>query len=190
NITVSSDTSLTAALTIAPNAQMGPHDVAVATDGGTTPTVPFTVVAPTAPAPVLTSINPSSATRGSSVTVTFTGQNFDTRPGKTVVTADDAGISAGQTSVASATSLTAVLSIAADAALGNHNLRIQTTAGSSNAVPFVILPQGLTFVYNMPQILNPTDETPVQLALASPSPDSVTGNLVLTFTPNATIGAD
>jgi sugar lactone lactonase YvrE len=190
NVTVNSDTSLSTELTIAPNAQMGPHDVAVATDGGTSPAVPFSVVAPMAPPPVLTSISPSSSPRGTSVTVTFTGQNFDTGPGKTTVTPDGAAISTGQIAVANTTSLTVVLSIAADAALGNHNLQVQTAAGSSNAVPFAVLPNGLTFVYNMPQLLNPTDGTPVQMSLTSPSPDSVTGNLVLTFTPNATIGAD
>jgi hypothetical protein len=128
--------------------------------------------------------------RNTSVTVTFTGTNFDTKPGNTTVAADDAGLSFGQVTVSSATSLTAVVTVAAGETLGSHNLKVVTPSGSSGAAAFTVVPAGLAFTYNMPQVLNPTDQTPVQVALATPLPDSVTGTLAVTFTPNATNPAD
>src|SRR5207249_2401735 len=89
-------------------------------------------------------------------------------------------------SVSSPTSLTATFTIAGDAALGNHGVSVSTSGGSSNVIPFAILPQGLTFVYDIPQMLKPTDQTPVKLSLAEPSPETVTAKLTLSFVPNAT----
>jgi hypothetical protein len=59
-----------------------------------------------------------------------------------------------------------------------------------NRVSGTVLPGDLLFTYNMPQVLNPTEQTPIQVALASAVPVSVTGTLTLTFTPNATKPAD
>jgi hypothetical protein len=112
-VTVGSDTSLTANFTIASDAVPGNRNVTVANDGGSSAPVPFAVSIPATPPPTLTSISPSSGVRGSSVTVTFKGTNFDTKPGNTNVAADDAGLSVGQVNVTSATSLTAVVTVAA-----------------------------------------------------------------------------
>jgi hypothetical protein len=189
-VTVSSDTSLTANFTIASNAAPGNRNVTVANDGGSSAPVPFAVSIPGTPPPTLTSINPSSGATGTSVTVTFTGKNFDTKPGSTSVAADDAGLSVSQVTVKSATSLTAVVTVAADETLGSHNLTVVTPGGSSGPASFTVTPGGLSFTYNMPQVLNPTEQTPIQVALASAVSDSVTGTLTLTFTPNATNPSD
>jgi sugar lactone lactonase YvrE len=190
SVTVGSDTSMTASFTIASDAAPGNRNITVANDGGTSGPVPFAVTIPVAPPPTLTSINPSSGVRGASVTVTFTGTNFDTHPGNTSVSADDAGLTVSQVSVTSATSLTAVVTVGANETLGSHGLKVATSSGSSGPVSFTVVPAGLSFTYSMPQMLNPTDQTPVQVALASPLPDSVTGTLAVTFTPNATNPSD
>lgn len=189
-VSVGSDTSLTANFTIAATGALGVHQVTVETDGGNSSPASFTVSVPVAPAPTLSSINPPSGVRGTSVTATLTGTNFDIHAGNTSVTADGAGITISQVSVASATSLTAVLGIGASATLGNHNLKVTTGSGSSGPVVFSVLPGGLAFVYNLPQVLNPTDQAPIQVALTSATPDSVTGTLTVTFTPNATNPSD
>lgn len=190
NINVTSDTSMTANLVIASNAALGSRNVTVASDGGVSGPLPFNVVAPVAPPPTLTSINPASAVEGTSATITLAGTNFDTKAGNTSVSIEGSGISATQVSVASATSLTAVFNIAADAALGAHNVRVATSGGSSNAVAFNILPSGPAFTYGLPPMLNPTDQAPIQVGLANASPNTVTGTLTLTFAPNATSPTD
>ncbi len=190
NVNVTSDTTLSATFTIAADAAVGPRDVTVTTDSGTSGAAQFTVSAVPVPAPTLTSIIPANGTRASTATVTLTGTNFDTRPGSTAVSADGIGISITDVRVSSPTSLTATFAIAADATLGKHGVRVSTSGGSSNAIPFAVGPQGLTFVYGLPQMLNPTDQTPVKLSLASPVPDTVTGKLTLTFAPNASTATD
>jgi sugar lactone lactonase YvrE len=189
-VTVGSDTSMTAVLIITSGAALGVHNVTVSTIGGTTSPLPFNVAVAMAPPPTLTSIAPSSGVQGTSVTVTLTGTNFDTHAGNTTVTADGTGISVSGVTAGSATTLTAVLAISGGATLGTHNLKVSTLSGSSGPVVFNVLPGGLSFVYNMPAIMNPTDQVPVQVALSAASPNSVTGMLSLTFTPNATNPAD
>jgi hypothetical protein len=83
-----------------------------------------------------------------------------------------------------------VLNIADTATLGDHSLKVVTPAGSSNTVSFTVLPDGPEFVYGLPKILNPTEQAPIQVALANALPDTVTATLNLTFTPNASNGRD
>jgi sugar lactone lactonase YvrE len=191
NVNIASDTSLTANLAIAPDAALGARTITVSTDGGVSGPVQFNVVVPTAPPPTLASIAPTSVFRGTSITATLAGTNFDTRAGNTNVAADGSGLSVSQISVASATSLTAVFTAAPDAALGPHNVVVTTAGGSSTAVPLNVVPEGpaLAFTYGIPPTLNPTDQTPIQVALANAVPNSVTATLTLTFTANANGGA-
>jgi sugar lactone lactonase YvrE len=186
NVNVTSDTSITATFTIAPDAALGPRDVTVTTDSGTSSPAQFTVLAVPVPAPTLTSITPGTGARSAAGTFTLTGTNFDTHPGSTTVSAEGGGISITDVSVSSPTSLTATFTVAPDAALGNHGVSVSTAGGSSNAIPFAVVPQGPTFVYEIPRMLNPTDQTPVKLSLAEPLPDTVTAKLTLSFVPNAT----
>jgi sugar lactone lactonase YvrE len=191
NVQVTSNTSLTATFIVAANATPGARDVTVANDGGKSAASPFMVTIPVAPVPppTITSITPTSGTRGSSTTITITGTNFDTKPDNTGVSTD-AGLSITQIVVSSPTSLTGQLSIGAAAAVSDHSLKVVTPAGSSNAVTFTVLPDGLQFVYGLPKILNPTEQAPIQVSLANASPETVTATLNLTFTPNATNPAD
>jgi sugar lactone lactonase YvrE len=191
SVQVTSNTSLTATFVIAANATPGARDVTVANDGGKSATSPFTVAIPMAvPPPTITSINPASGVRGSSTTITITGTNFDTKPGNTSVSGD-AGLSITQIAVSSATSLTGTLSISATAAVGDHSLKVVTPTGSSNAVTFTIVTDGgLQFVYGLPNILNPTEQAPIQVSLANASSNTVTATLNLTFSPNAANGKD
>jgi sugar lactone lactonase YvrE len=188
NVSATSDTSLSAAFNIAANATPGARDVTVTTDSGTSGSVKFTIQVPVAPAPTLTSITPPTEVRGTTATLTLTGTNFV--PGATSVAADGSGISFTNVSVTSTTSLTATLNVSAGANLGGHNVRVSTAGGGSNAMVLTIQPQGISFVYQMPQMLNPTDNTPIQVSLSSASADQVTGTLNLTFNSNAAVPAD
>jgi sugar lactone lactonase YvrE len=189
-VNVTTDTSLTATMIIAPDAQLGPRDVTVTTDSGTSGAVQFTVIVPLQPPPALTSITPPSGVRGSSATFTLTGTNFDTRPGSTGVLVDLSVISPTDVRVADSTSLTVTFTISADAPLDNYTVAVVTPGGSSNKIPFLVQPQGPTFIYGLPQTLNPTEQTPIQVGLASPFPDDVAGKLTLTFVPNASNSRD
>jgi len=103
---------------------------------------------------------------------------------------DGSGITVGDVRVASATSITATFTIAAGATLGNHLVAVVTSSGTTNAVGFAVLPDGPSFVYGLPQMLNPTDQAPLQVSLTNPLPDMVTGTLTLHFAPNATTDRD
>jgi sugar lactone lactonase YvrE len=190
NVTVLSDTSLRVTLTIAADAKLGPRGVRVTTAAGPSNPRQFTIAVLPPAVPTLTSISPASGLRGSSAQVTLTGTNFDTRAGSTTVASGSNSISVGNVTVNSATSLTATFNIAAGTALGSYNVTVTTPGGSSNAVAFAVNPPGPAITYDMPPLLNPTENVPVRLSLANPSPDPVTGRVMLTFTPNATTNAD
>jgi sugar lactone lactonase YvrE len=188
NVSSTNDTSLSATFNIAANATAGDRDVTVTTDSGTSGSVKFTIQVAVKPGPTLTSITPPTEVRGTTATLTLTGTNFV--PGATSVAADGSGISITNVSVKSSTSLTATLNVTGDANLGGHNVRVATAAGGSNAMVLTIQPQGVSFVYQMPQMLNPTDNTPIQVSLSSASANQVTGTLNLTFNSNAAVPAD
>jgi sugar lactone lactonase YvrE len=188
DVRVNNDSSLVVAFIVAGDAALGPRDITVTTDSGTSAARPFTVVQPSPLIPTLTSINPSSGVRGSSTTVTLTGTNFVA--GATSVTVGGGGISVSDVRVTNTGLITAVFTIASTTSLGSHPVIVGAAGGSSNAVPFTVHPEGPAFVYQMPPILNPTENTPVQVGLTSPFADPVTGELTLTFVPNAANPAD
>ena len=92
--------------------------------------------------PVLTSIAPSSGTRGSSVNVTLTGT------GLSAVNAVNApgspNITASNVVVVSDTTVTATLNLATGTSLGGHNINVSTPALTSNNVTFTVLGPTLT----------------------------------------------
>jgi hypothetical protein len=187
NVSVQSDTSMTATFTIPAGATTGTYTVFVSTpQGGDSNSAQFVVSAPT---PTLTSISPANGLRGTSTQVTLTGTNFTA--GSTTVTVTSGGITVTGVSVTNNTSLTATFAVGAAAPLGNYSIAVTTPAGgNSNSVTFGVNPQGPAITYGIPQLLNPTQQVPVQLTLAAALPDSVTGQLTLTFNPNATNNAD
>lgn len=187
NMNVAGDSSITATFAIAPSAEVGAHNVTVATEGGTTAAVLFTVEPP---APALTSITPPSAVRNSSSTLTLSGSGFDTVAGATHVVPGNSGVSITEVHVASAESLTASFTVAADAALGETTITVVTERGASNTLPLSVLPEAPTFVYEIPKMLNPTDQSPIKVSLANTHAEPVTGTLTLTFMPNAANAID
>jgi sugar lactone lactonase YvrE len=190
NVSVTRDDSLNATFNIAPNASLDARNVTVTTDAGTTGPVTFTIVAVPVPPPTLASITPASGARGATVTVSLAGNNFDLHPGGTAVLADGTGISITVSQVSSIAALTATFNIAVDATLGLHNVKVSTAGGTSNVVGFTVLPQGPSFTSSIPQLLNPTDQTPIELGLATEMAESVTGRFMLTFVPNANFSKD
>jgi Bacterial Ig domain/IPT/TIG domain len=133
NLTVVSDTTVTATFTIANLATLGARTVRVSTPGGVSNPVTFTVTAP--PPPTLTSITPTSGVRGTSVTVTFNGTNLT---GAFAVTGIGALIPVTNITVVSANQVTAILNITRAAPLGIRNLGITTPGGTSNTLPFTV----------------------------------------------------
>jgi hypothetical protein len=123
--------------------------------------------------------------RGGSTQVTIMGTNFGAS--SPTVKISPAGITISNVNVAGDTSITATLTVSSTATLGNYFLFVSSGAGGdSNSVQFAVNPQGPTITYSMPQILNPTQQVPVQLTLPGAQPDEVDGVVTLTFAPNPT----
>jgi hypothetical protein len=133
NVNVVSPTQITATFGIAGNAAPGVYSITVSTAGGTSQPVGFTAVSP---APVLSSITPSSGVTGTSVAVTLAGSMFDA--GATISV--PAGITVSNVVLVNASQLTATFTIAANAALGAGNVTVTTSGGTSGAVTFTVVP--------------------------------------------------
>jgi hypothetical protein len=124
--------AVTATFTIAANAATGPQNVTVTTTGGTSNAQVFTINPAT---PSLTSINPASGVVGSagfSVTLNgsnLTGATINAIPGITITNVN-----------ATASSVTATFTIAANATTGPQNVTVTTAGGKSNSVTFTINP--------------------------------------------------
>src|SRR6202035_590962 len=132
NTTVASATQITATFTIAANAATGAQNITVTTSGGTSGTQAFTVnLAP----PTLTSLSPNSGVQGQGVPVTLTGTNFVTGA---AIGVSGAGITVSNTTVVSATQITATLTIAGAAATGARNVTVTTSGGTSSPQIFTV----------------------------------------------------
>jgi len=124
-------TTITTTFTVASGAPLGDRSVTVTNSGGTSNPLTFTVAA----APTLASISPNTGTRGSSVAVTLTGNNFV--EGATV-NISGTGVTAGTITVASATQITTTFTIASNAGLGGHNVSVTTPGGTTGNVTFTV----------------------------------------------------
>ena len=134
NIVVVSPTQITATFIISASAAIGPHNTTVATSAGTSNIVSFTVTA-AGNGPTLTSVSPNSGVQGTAVNVTLTGTNFIAGAS---VAATGSGIAVNNLTVTSATQITATLNVAANATVGQHNLSVTTSAGTSGNVSFSV----------------------------------------------------
>ncbi len=134
NITVVSTTQITATLTISAAAVAGTYNISVTTANGTSNTVPFTVTAGT-PAPTFTSINPSSGTQGTSVPLTLNGTGFTAG---SQVRLDGSAVPFSNVTVSGPTRIAATLNLAANLAIGAHNVDVLTSAGDSNTLAFTV----------------------------------------------------
>ncbi len=140
-VTSSTATSVAASCTIASTATTGTRTVNVTTPGGTSGNVNFTV---TAPAPVLTSISPTSGARppllpigGTTVVpVTISGSNLT---GGTVNVSGNGILVSGVSVNAAGTQVNATFTILRlPNPTGAHNVTVTTSAGISGAVTFTV----------------------------------------------------
>ena len=125
SLTVNSATSATAVVAIDSIASLGPRTVSVTTGTEQVSLLNgFTVVANTAP--ILTSISPNSGQQGQqSLQVTLTGQATHFSQGITQVSFGS-DITVNSSNVAGASSLTATITIPANANLGAHTVTVTT----------------------------------------------------------------
>ncbi len=91
--------------------------------------------APAPAAPTLSSINPTSGSRGAVVPVTLTGTNFVA--GATVAVSGT-GVTVSGVAVVGPTSITATFTIATNATLSARNVTVTTGGGTSGAVTFTV----------------------------------------------------
>jgi len=137
-VTVTSPTTITATFATTTAAAIGSVNIEVVTPAGASNTLPFAITGP-----VLTSIAPASANRGTTgLVVTLTGTGLT---GATSVNFSGGGIAVTTLTVNSDTSVSATINIAAGAAAGARNVTVTAPGGTSNAVTFTVTvpPAGL-----------------------------------------------
>ena len=131
--TYNSSAQITANINILGSAIVGSRNVTVTnTDGqSSTLTNGFTVQTGSSnPAPTITSVSPNTGVQGrSNMTVTITGTNF--LPNPSCDFNAEQGLSVSACTYNSATKITATLSIASSAIVGQHNVTITDTDGQS-----------------------------------------------------------
>jgi hypothetical protein len=131
--TYNSSVQITANINIPSNAVVGPRNVTVTnTDGqNSTLTNGFTVQTGSSnPAPTITNVSPNTGVQGqSNITVTITGTNFLAKPSCDFNA--EQGLTVSACTYNSATKITATLSIASNAIVGQHNVTITDTDGQS-----------------------------------------------------------
>jgi hypothetical protein len=131
-------TQITATFTITTTAPVGPRIVAVTNPVGTSNGVPFIVVAPT-----LTSIAPTSGTRGTTVHVILTGTNLASASS---VTVSGTGVTCTITGTPTATTVNASCVITATATTSARTVSVVTPSGTTNGVTFTVLGPTLTAI--------------------------------------------
>lgn len=122
-------TSITAAATIAPDADVGLRDVVVITGDEVADedvTGPFAVVADLPDLPAITAIVPDSGTPGQALTVAVTGEHTHFVDGVTVATFSGTDIAVTATAVTSPTTAEVDLQIGAGASAGFRDIRLTT----------------------------------------------------------------
>jgi hypothetical protein len=137
----STASSVTATFTITATAALTARTVSVTTPAGTSNTVTFTVVANTGAVPTVTSVVPNSGLRGTSVSVTITGTNFNV--GSTVAAT---GITVSGVTVVNSTQINATFTIPAATGAGPKDVRV-TSAGQTSAIN-----AGDTFTVTVPNL--------------------------------------
>jgi hypothetical protein len=126
-------TTVTATFTVSATAALTARTVTVTSTGGTSNAVAFTVEP--VPVPTLTSIAPSSGTRGTSVNVTFTGVSLT---GATAVNGFGAQITVSNLVVVNSTTVTATFNIGLAAPAGGRSVSLTTPGGTTNTVTFTV----------------------------------------------------
>ncbi|MDE3173725.1 MAG: IPT/TIG domain-containing protein, partial [Gemmatimonadota bacterium] len=129
-----------------------------------------------APPPTISAISPLSGVQGTTVTLTVAGTNFSASA--TTLSFAGAGLTVSAVQVTSATSATAQVAIAADAALGPHAVSLRTPSGAAaGSFVFTVLPPAPALVS-----LNPAT-----IAVGATVVDSLVGT---GFVGGATVAVD
>ena len=127
DITVTSTTSATAHVTIAPDAPLGARRLSLTSaSGGTSGVLTFTILPPP---PTITALSDSTLVEGTTVTATLTGTHFV--PGATTVAVNGNGITATNVSVTNSTTLSVTFTISAITELGARQVTVTTPGGTS-----------------------------------------------------------
>jgi IPT/TIG domain len=131
-VNVVNSTQITTTFTIGTGASsLGAHSVTVTNATGTASgPVTFSMLAPT-----LTSINPTSASRGTAVNVTLTGTNF--APTGTTISAGN-GITVTNLVVVNSTTITATFSTPSNAGMNTRSVSVTTPNGTTGTVGYTI----------------------------------------------------
>jgi Abnormal spindle-like microcephaly-assoc'd, ASPM-SPD-2-Hydin len=177
-------TTVNASCTITSTAALGARTVSVTTPSGTTNTVTFTVVGPS-----LTSIAPTSGTRGTTVNpVTLTGTDLT---GATAVNVGGGGVTASAPAVnAAGTQATSSFAITAGAALGLRNVTVSTPnsgSGVTNAVMFRVTGATVGFGGPAPALTTGTPNTTTKtgtITVSNTATGANAGPLTLTAAPS------
>ena len=185
--TYGSSTSLTAQIPASDLSALGTASITVqnpAPGGGTSSTLVFTINAPPNPAPIATSLSPSSANVGGpSFTLTVTGTNF--------VSSSEVLWNGSQvaTTFVSGTSLTAQIPASDLSATGTTSVAVQTPTpggGTSAGLPFIIGPPSTTLnvlgIEGSDLVWNPSQQ---KLYVAVPSSASANGSTITVVDPIA-----
>jgi hypothetical protein len=126
NIQVSTSTAATATLAISGNAALGVRPVTVATGGGVSGPVSFSVIPPP---PTLDNPTIASGAPGATVNVTVTGTNL-IGPSIAVEGGD---VAVSNVNATSSTTVTATFTVSPTATLGTRAVTVTTTGGTSTA---------------------------------------------------------
>ena len=141
-VTVNSDTSLTAIINVDPAAGLGPRTVVVrnvSPSGAQALTGSFQVVSPQPPPPYIQYVSPNVGLRGQTFTISIIGSNthFDPTPNATTIDFGDpgtAGIQINSFQVTSPTSARVNITIAASATIGSRTISVLTHTATGDEV--------------------------------------------------------
>jgi hypothetical protein len=151
NLTVVSDTIVTATFAVSASAALTARNVTLTTPGGLTNAETFTVVLPGTP--ILSSITPASGLRRTAaapnpVTVTLSGNNFTTTGTSIAILAPANGLSVTGVTVVSPTQITATFNTTTSATLGPRSITVVTPGGTSGTATYTVLGPALTSIVN------------------------------------------
>ena len=136
-VTVVNPTTITATFNTSTGATIGPRSIYVTTPGGTTGTVTYTVSGP-----VLTSISPTSAVRGTAVSISLFGSGLT---GTTAINVSGGGVTVGGLTVGNGVTVVndgqvnATFTISAGASGTVRNVTVTAPGGTSNSVAFTVV---------------------------------------------------
>jgi hypothetical protein len=130
NLTVVNSTTVTATFAISATASNTSRTVTVATGGGTSNGVTFTVAAPT-----LSAISPTSGNKGATVPVTLTGVGLT---GATAIGGLGSNITVQNFTVVNDSTITASLVIGSGANGGARDVTVNPPGGTTNPVVFTV----------------------------------------------------